>query len=188
MAHLRADKNIRCHMAYFRRSDHKKKASHDPIDGTAASKRQKAIAEIEKALQDAELEERRHKVSKQSNSSMFDFVNDVATEEVMDAPNEPANDKNEEGRAESMEHPPVEEGKGLSSGLDKFKLYVEHARRNRAGMEPSYKAGVKLMHIMNKKGGSLELYEAIFDWHIEHLEDKRQEKITHDRLFKFLIN
>ena len=49
MGHLRANKNIRCHMAFCRRSDHKKKASGDPNHGTAASERQKATAEIEKA-------------------------------------------------------------------------------------------------------------------------------------------
>ena len=75
-------------MAYHRRSDHKKKARGHPNHGTATSKRQKAIAEIEKASQDAELEERRHKVSKHLNSSVFDYVNDDATEEVMDTPNE----------------------------------------------------------------------------------------------------
>ena len=47
------------------------------------------------------------------------------------------------------------------SEMEQFKAYVDTAHLQNGGFSPEMKAAIELMHELNTKGGSLELYEGV---------------------------
>ena len=54
------------------------------------------------------------------------------------------------------------------SEMEQFKAYVDTAHHQNGGFSPEMKAAIELMHELNTKGGSLELYEGVSEWHVKH--------------------
>ena len=50
--------------------------------------------------------------------------------------------------------------------LADFMEYVKKAKQNHARLSYDMRAAIELMDLMNKKGGSVVLYDAVFQWHI----------------------
>jgi hypothetical protein len=51
-------------------------------------------------------------------------------------------------------------------------------------LTPEMKAAVELMHMMNTKDGSLELYDEVFKWHMKH--QKTEASAPHKKLHAVL--
>jgi hypothetical protein len=96
-------------------------------------------------------------------------------------------DANRASNLGNMGAPNLFEGPAVvnEDGLHTFKQYVEMARHEYQRFTPEMKAAIELMHVMNQKGGSLTLYEEIFQWHIRNL--KAEEKVTAEALHKELV-
>ena len=69
--------------------------------------------------------------------------------------------------------------------MDEFYAYCEHGKKDYKSFGVPMKAGIELMEMMNKKGGSLTLYAAIFEWHVANLE--AQSTVSAAKLHKTLI-
>ena len=69
--------------------------------------------------------------------------------------------------------------------MDEFQAYCERGKKDYKSFGAPMKAGIELMEMMNKDGGSLTLYAAIFKWHIENLE--AQSTVSPEKLHKTLI-
>jgi hypothetical protein len=60
--------------------------------------------------------------------------------------------------------------------LNDFKAYIERAKKDFCRLSTDMKASIELMSLMNEKGGSVALFDAVLDWHMAHLQ---QEKVIH---------
>ena len=89
--------------------------------------------------------------------------------------------------------PPVEPGLAETTrphpnheAMKDFNEYVETACRDNKAFSPPYRAAVELMSLMNKKGGSLELYKELFEWHVKNLA--ASSTVDASQLFDFLLD
>ena len=57
--------------------------------------------------------------------------------------------------------------------MDQFDQYVEWATNNTLDLDNNTEAGIALMHTLGNKRAPLNLYDAIYDWHMEHLDAKK---------------
>ena len=71
------------------------------------------------------------------------------------------------------------------SEMEQFKSYVEQAHIQNSHFSPEMKAGIELMHSMNRHGGSLELYDDVSRWHVHHSE--KTNYVTAQKLHNSLI-
>ena len=69
--------------------------------------------------------------------------------------------------------------------MNQFKEYIEHAKKDYRRFSPAMVAAIELMDLMNKKGGSVALYDEIFKWHLDHRSV--YESIPSDQLHKKLV-
>ena len=76
---------------------------------------------------------------------------------------------------------------GLSEQSDKFKEYVGMAARDNRELQPNWRAAIELMSLMDTKGGSIELYKDVLNWHVRNLDGNQHEKVSPDNLHKTLI-
>ena len=115
-------------------------------------------------------------------------VNPVATSRVQTMRNATAESEEDEGQGllnyeepalneEEMNVTEVEdaasatlEGEEGPSGCQvrSFREYVERSHREYAQFSTQMKTGIELMHVINTKGGSLEMYEEVSKWHVEN--------------------
>ena len=58
---------------------------------------------------------------------------------------------------------------GLSEQFDKFRQYLNTATRDNRELKPNWRAAIELMSLMDNKGGSIELYGAVLNWHVRNL-------------------
>ena len=71
------------------------------------------------------------------------------------------------------------------SRMDEFHAYCKRGKKDYKTFGAPMKAGIELMELMNKNGGSLTLYKAIFKWHVDNLE--AQSTASTEKLHKTLI-
>lgn len=82
----------------------------------------------------------------------------------------------------------VHDRKPNSSQMEQFKAYVEEAEKENLPLSPQMKSAIFLMRTMNRKRGSIELYEDIAKWHVKHSSSEDAlEYISSKRLHEFLI-
>ena len=67
---------------------------------------------------------------------------------------------------------------------DKFKEYCHSAYRNTCNLPPEIEAGVDLMALLAEKRAPLNLYDAIYTWHMEHI--KATKFVNRKRLIELL--
>ena len=70
--------------------------------------------------------------------------------------------------------------------LNQFKEYVGRAKSDFSSFSADMKAAVELMQLMNSCGGSTTLYDAVFEWHLQHL--KVDKTVSADVLHKRLVD
>lgn len=70
--------------------------------------------------------------------------------------------------------------------MERMRAFVERARIDNKGMDHETTAAVELMHLMNHKGGSVALFDVIFEWHQSNMKTKKA--ITSEQLHSFLDN
>ena len=76
-------------------------------------------------------------------------------------------------------------GDGIRDGLDKFRACLRLPKRSE--LMPNEQAAIELMSLMDTKGGSIALYNAVMDWHVQHLTGNQHQKISADKLHADLI-
>ena len=156
------------------------------------AERLRTIREVEAVLEESNLEADRLSEAKAAvDYSVFDYKNsdEESDEESLDSESEEhmlnkgahTPNKGVKGDKFESEHKVSHE----KPKIDQFREYVEWAHTNNADLSPECKAAIELMHLMNTKGGSLELYKEIFGWHMAHL--KTEFIVSSDNLHKYLI-
>jgi hypothetical protein len=65
--------------------------------------------------------------------------------------------------------------------IDEFRQYIEQAKVDYRRLSPRMSAAIELMDLMNRKGGSTVLFNAVFDWHVKHIgcTDKMTDAALH---------
>ena len=199
--HLESDGNYGCWTRYFRRKGPNTEGTKNRKKSVSGNKRKKTIEEIEEVLKQSEEAKRKRSGQKKLDMTVFDFHSgDTDDDSHHSTPTEgdtignngppvfdkADDDENKGNNTLKRVREAVKEGAGRSSGLGGFRNYVDDSRQNFAELEPHMKAAIELMSLMNLKGGSLGLYEAVMEWHIRHLEGK-QEKVSADKLHNTLI-
>jgi hypothetical protein len=53
--------------------------------------------------------------------------------------------------------------------IEEFTECTKHAFRNYRRLSPVMSAAMELMDLMNRKGESTVLYNAVFEWHVKHI-------------------
>ena len=71
--------------------------------------------------------------------------------------------------------------------------YNAKANNDNANLQPKWKAGIELMHLLDKEGASLALFNKLMDWHVKHSYCMKCDRITQEKvkdgdLFKYLRN
>lgn len=85
---------------------------------------------------------------------------------------------------ETINHDP---SPGLSKQSEKFRDYVARATRDNKPLKPNWIAAIELTSLMDTKGGAIELFHAVLDWHVRHLEGNQSEKVSASNLHNTLI-
>ena len=60
-------------------------------------------------------------------------------------------------------------GNGSPVEMASFKNYIEKAKLQFGSLSRDMKSSIELMDLMNTKGGSVALFDAVLDWHMKHL-------------------
>ena len=68
---------------------------------------------------------------------------------------------------------------------NQFREYVEEAKKQFHIFSPEMVAAIELMDLMNQKGGSVALFDAVFEWHMEHL--KTEKVVSAEKLHRDLV-
>ena len=70
------------------------------------------------------------------------------------------------------------------ASIKQFQAYCKRARKDHLRLSREMKASVALMVLMNEKGGSIVLYDAISKWHRNHIKspETMESKKLHDTL------
>ena len=154
------------------------------------AERLRTIREVEAVLEESNLEADRLSEAKAAvDYSVFDFKDsdEESDEEILDSESEERKSEeytlNKGAIGDKFESEDKVSREKLK--IDQFREYVEWAHTNNADLSPERKAAIELMHLMNTKGGSLELYKEIFGWHMAHL--KTEFIVSSDNLHKYLI-
>ena len=194
MQHLRGESNALCYTHYY--SDDKvPNVNPEPTNKRSSPcKKQKLISELEQALNNPRAPVARNQPDPAPNireeSSDGDApIADNGYLEDDDAvpPEESTTHETFGGCPEDATKHTLDAGEGLSSGLIKFKQYLNKSSTN-CDLQPNQVAAVELMNLMNTKGGSIELYHAVLEWHVKHLKGNQQETVKADKLHGDLIN
>ena len=132
-----------------------------------------ALAGIDQALEASRQAQIQSEGEKQVNHDVFDFHNEESDPEVVAEVKEQVKKRRKKAKVHPGMTHPVEKGEGITSGLSKFKDYVDWANGHHADLEPKYKAASELMLMMNLSGGSLGLFEKIMAWHVKWADCKK---------------
>ena len=140
-------------------------------DGSSPqAQRQRTIEEVEAALEAAEAAEIRRQALRLADCSAFEHPNDSGEEEAQEEAQE------EEAAVEEALFVPNPELEPDNIKLFEFKQCAKWAKRNQVPLEKEMVAAVELMHLMDRCGGSIALYEEVFAWHMQHLDTSRSAK------------
>ena len=175
--HLEASKNVLCHDAYYSRSTKPKVAKRAQPAYAPPGNKKRVIDNIERLLQQTtettqpiEPREQLDVPVNDTQSVDFPLPDDIEDEEPT--------------TGTSVDPVEVKVGDGVRNGLDKFRQYLRLPKRS--DLMPSQQAAIELMSLMDTKGGSIALYNAVMDWHLRHLTGN-QQKISADNLHETLI-
>ena len=175
--HLKADSNYGCYKAVCGSASASGKRTNEQTKDTRASKRMKAIQLAEAVLRQTKAQATQPSVPHNQDMSVLDYHNGDTDEEGINWPDESENGHNEvpQGPTTAALLPPTptdplqirrteaKEEDGTSKSLRDFQEYAAHGRQHYARLEPHIAAAAELMSLMNKKGGSIALYEAVMD-------------------------
>jgi hypothetical protein len=71
--------------------------------------------------------------------------------------------------------------------LHQFKQHIEEIRTNHLPFTLYEKACIRLMHLLRKKGATLDTYDEVMKWHLEEKGDRNPHHfISRERMFKML--
>lgn len=110
----------------------------------------------------------------EKTGDVFDFVDDTPADnqQVGDGPDD-------DGPVEATVKPD-------SAALEDFRAYVDESLKDRKLLPTDWKCAIELMHMMDKNGGSLSLFNQTMEWHCSYQPSAK--KITSDALYKFLVD
>ena len=194
LQHLGASKNARCHDIYYRRSTTTNPAKRAHPSGVPLHNKKRVIDNIEEVVQQttaltASIQPGNHSGVAVGSTEYHDFPlpeDDITEEELVATLDKPTTALDEPTTAPSVDAPhTLTVGAGSDDGLRKFRAYLNQPRQGE--LRPNEKAAIELMSLMDTKGGSIALYEAILDWHVRHLTGNQREKISADKLHKDLV-
>ena len=193
--HLDAEANYGCKLHYFRRKTGQKKAASEP-------KKRKTVEDIERVLAEARSAQIKRRIEADFDYRVFEFHNGDSDAdghsgvfeeaEPLSEDTEPLKDKPLGRPTEAFEPPtfertPVIEGEGMRSGLADFQEYAQYGVHHYVDLPPDTVAAVELMSLMDKKGGSLTLYDAIQEWRKDNDREGNVRSVPHETLFADLI-
>ena len=199
--HLASDKAVRCHQHYYGGGDVAARPMASNFSANS-NKKQKTIQEIESVLQRSlaasSLRQQTLPPQQQAQPS-FDNASDTPIDSS--GPLEDSSGPLEmddfdyaddgfvcdDGVSDAVPSLVPDATPGLSEQSDKFKEYVARAARDNREFQPNWRAAIELMSLMDNKGGSIELYKAVLNWHVRNLEGNQHEKVSPDNLHKTLI-
>ena len=182
---MAAAKNARCHDLYYNRSKAPNLTGRAQPAHAPPPNKKRVIENIEQVLQQNKATTQHTKPTEQSGVAMdaspsldFPLPDDIEDEE-------PVTTHDETTTAPSVAPPAIDVGDGLGDGLRKFRAYLSQPKRSE--LMPNEQAAIELMSLMDTKGGSIALYDAVMDWHVRHLTGNQQQVISADKLHKDLI-
>ena len=192
--HLASDKAVRCHQHYYGGGADTSRLMAPNVSDDSNKKR-KTTQELESVLQRSReashlrqkslppQQEAEPSVHNESNTPLhstgplesdnFDFA-DVGFDSG-------------DGDSDAVPSLEPDTSPGLSLQSDKFREYVGLAARDNRELRPNWRAAIELMSLMDTKGGSIELYKAVLNWHVRNLDGNQGEKVSPDNLHKTLI-
>jgi hypothetical protein len=174
--HLVGDSNNGCHFALFGRNPlgagtgvagRRSSAESAAVSRTAPFERM--LDETEAAVKAAKESSLLMEANDEFDDSVFDFHGPDSDPEFSEVPvfewrrNPKKRNQKKTGASATKEGP-------RKSRLEEFKEYVDFATKNHVPLGKDLVAAIELMNLMNEKGGNDTLYEAVFEWHIEHLD------------------
>jgi hypothetical protein len=167
--HLRSESNSVCAEAFDR-----SEASRNRVQGsreTSNASRKRTIQQVEAVLRRNEGPLRGTDENSSQEYSVFDLHNANADTDglnLMDAaPTDDSSDAANEVPANAV-RPPANHPEPDHTAMSDFYEYCERAKVDYISFDADMMAAVELMSLMNNKGGSLGLYEAISEWHVRH--------------------
>jgi hypothetical protein len=177
-------------MSFFRRSSVRTRDTERAMKG---AKRRRSMEEVESLLErNKDMIERN--VYEDTDYSVFDFKDDDRGAHDMDTTVNGAKDI--EDAAEDTEQDSAKDTEDIEGAvvelepdhvrLQQFEEYCERAQKDYKKMDANLEAAVELMHLMNQKGGSLLLYNALMKWHVKNLQADRA--VSAPKLHKTLID
>ena len=181
--HIYSDSNYACLLAYSKENQPQQKRSSRSKSVPVPSKRKRTIIEIaEQALNfSTEGDQRRARNDDQLESaSSSPSSSKVSTAGIA-------------SQAIERLAPPVPTAANRTAieyagtaRFCEFKAYIDNATIHHIGLTPSQTAAVQVMSIMDRKGGSIALYNEVMEWHASHSGGKH--KTVHaDKLYKELL-
>ena len=187
LQHLRAEKNVLCHDRYYNSAQKPSNQAKRPQAANDQPNKKRLIEDMEALLrhrkpttQPMESTEALGLAVDDSGSDNFPLPDGNSDEEPVASHDDPA-------IFHGVDPSTINVGEGLGNALRHFRKYIQHSEDNLCQLQPNEKAAIELMSLMDTKGGSIALYEAIIDWHIRHLEGNQRQKITADKLHDKLI-
>ena len=178
LQHLAAAKNVLCHDAYYKRSTLPNLGKRPQQQNAAPGNKKRLMDNIQMALQQTRATAPPTEPTQQSDVAVDDQGSDD-----FPLPNDASDE--EPAPIQSDDPPCINVGNGLDNGLSTFRAYLNQPQRS--DLMPNEKAAIELMSLMDTKGGSVALYEAIMDWHLRHLMGNQSQKISADKLHGELI-
>ena len=191
--HLAAEKNVRCHDQYYKRSNTTNLAKRPQSANAPTHNKKRLIQNLEEVLQHSRATTQPTEPTGVSGGAVdapesveFPPPDDSFPPPDDDAEEEPVTTHYEPTNSQSVDPNDINVGDGLNEGIGKFRAYLSYSQQKFAEFMPSEKAAIELMSLMDTKGGSIALYEAVMDWHLRHLTGN-QQKISADKLHNDLI-
>ena len=142
------------------------------LQETPNSSRKRTIQQVEAVLRRNEGLLRCTDDNTSQEYSVFDLHNaNSDTDELNLMDGEPTDDSADAANdvpANAVPPPLVNHPEPDHTAMSDFYEYCERAKVDYISFDADMMAAVELMSIMNNKGGSLGLYEAISEWHVSH--------------------
>ena len=173
LQHLGAAKNVRCHDAYYNRSTKPKLGKRLQQQHAPPHNKKRIMDNIETVLQQTGARSQHAEPTGQSDVAVDD-------QDSFDFPLPDGGSDEEQVPTQSEDPRDINAGNGLDIGLTRFRAYLNQPQRS--DLMPNEKAAIELMSLMDTKGGSIALYEAIIDWHVRHLTGNQSQTISADKL------
>ena len=179
-AHLQGSRNVRCYNAFYHGRRSTGPGLSRPTHSIRFNGTESTVKKIEAILQEQRESQERREYIENADLSYLEFQEEDAL-----PPSNATNNPPTQASADSLlGHPDPANLPTIPDKLNSFRNYVHHAKHNFFPLEANVQAGVELMHLMDECGGSIKLFDAVFEWHQQHLETT--EKVTAAQLIKQL--